>query len=283
MKLTNKYNLPETIVNAIGKQYKPKPNRFSVSDMTSPPQIRHLKIEHWDKLESDSSEKMWMLMGNAVHYVLMKGAPIDSLSEEKMEVQEGDVTIVGKADLWHNGEISDWKITSVWSFILGDKPDWEAQLNLYKWLYGLKGLEVNKLTINAILRDWQKSKSLADKSYPKIPFQSVNVRMWRHQELTEFVLKAITDLSKPIPRPCTPKEQWSKPIRYALMQPDRKKAIRVFDTEEEAYDLLGMQSESKHCYIVKRQGSKIRCESYCPVRDVCEQRKREQHETPDTP
>ncbi len=280
MIITNKYNLPETIINAIGENWKPKENRFSVTDLTSPPQIRYLKIKHWDKLEEDASERLWALLGNAVHYVLYKGSPDDSFSEEKMEVPiEGGITIVGKSDLWHNGEVSDYKITSVYSFLLGDKPEWEATLNLYAWLFLRMGLEVKKLTINAILRDWQKSKLLTDKDYPPIPFQSVNVKIWNEEKLKEFIQKAITDLTAINPRECSNLEQWARPTTFAVMKEDNKKALRVLNTFEEAEKWLiiadNNKSNKNKLEIVERKGQKIRCESYCPVKEVCEQRKRE--------
>ena len=276
MKLSNSYNLPETIVNAVGKQYKPKANRFSVSDLTTPPQIRYLKTKHWDELEEDVSDKLWMLLGSAVHYILEKGSPENALSEEKMEIKIGDVTFVGKPDLLHNDEISDWKICSVYSFLLGDKPEWEAQLNLYKFLFAQKGLNVSKLTIHAILRDWQKSKSLQDADYPKIPFMSVDIPIWDSARVATFINKAISDLSAEVPRECTPEEQWAKPTQYAVQDPKKKRALRVLDSFEDAEKWMKAQPDSAKLNIAQRLGSKARCEGYCPVSKHCEQYKREE-------
>ena len=41
-------------------------------------------------------------------------------------------------------DVVDYKVTSVWSLLLGEKPEWEKQLNTYAWL-----IEKNK---NATVR-----------------------------------------------------------------------------------------------------------------------------------
>ena len=276
MKITNKHNLPEAIYNAVKDVWPPKPNRFSVTDMTTPPLVRQLKIKHWDELEEDASDRLWMLLGNAVHYILEKGSPANSLSEEKMVIDYRGITLVGKSDLYHNTEVSDWKVTSVYSFLLGDKPEWEAALNIYKWMFTRLGFGVDKLTINAILRDHVKSKSLVDADYPPIPFMSVDVTIWPVEMVEAFISKAVADLREDIARPCSFEEQWGKPTTYAVMKDGRKTAIRVLPSAEEAEQyLIDKKLGNKH-YIETRQGSKIRCELYCPVRDFCTQKRAEE-------
>jgi hypothetical protein len=34
--------------------------------------------------------------------------------------------------------------------------------------------------------------------------------------------------------PCTPEERWGRPTRFAVMKQGQKRAVRVFDTREEA-------------------------------------------------
>lgn len=53
MRITNNYNLPLAIYQAIvGKERRNlKPDRFSVTDLINPPQVRKLKIKHWDGIK----------------------------------------------------------------------------------------------------------------------------------------------------------------------------------------------------------------------------------------
>ena len=53
--------------------------------------------------------------------------------------------------------VLDYKCTSVWSIIYG-KKELHNQLNFYAWLVEQsKEIEVNRLQIVAVLRDWQRT------------------------------------------------------------------------------------------------------------------------------
>jgi hypothetical protein len=69
--------------------------------------------------------------------------------------------------------------------------------------------------------------------------------------------------------PCTPEERWERPTRYALMKKGRKRAIKLYDTEEDAN---GAVKEKDH-YVEYRKGESVRCENYCPVKEFCNQYK----------
>jgi len=70
---------------------------------------------------------------------------------------------------------------------------------------------------------------------------------------------------------CSDEEQWAKPTVYAVMKEGRKSALKLCSSEEEARTLL----DEKGTYLQVRPGEKTRCESYCQVRDFCEQYQRE--------
>lgn len=270
MKYTNIYNLPESIFNVLTQgSHRPVPNRYSASDIKDPPWMRMLKERNWDNIEQDISDMMWMLMGLAPHYILQGGAPADALAEEKMTVDLDGFTIVCIPDLWQNKEITDWKITSVYSFLLGDKPEWEKQLNIYKWMYGKHGFETDKLTIHAILRDWQKSKTLTNPNYPKIAFHSVDIPVWT-DEYTEGVIRDWV-AGMDIPEPCSDEARWARPTTWAVMEGGRKTALRVMNTEDEAWGWLKNYDckKGKNYNVVERKGEYIRCKSYCNVAPFC--------------
>jgi hypothetical protein len=275
MKITNNYNLPPVFVELAQKwQYKPKPNRIGVTEFCDAPQIRYLKIKHWDELEIDVSEMLWMFLGGAVHSVLEKADIENALTEEKLEVKlTDDITLVGKPDLLHNIEIHDYKVCSAYAFLLGSKPEWERQLNLYRWMYFKHGFKVDKLKIHAILRDWTKSKTYSNNDYPEIPFQTVNIPIWDDKTMEEYLIKRIDTHTDNFP-PCHPSEQWERPTQFAVMKEGRKSALRVLDTLEEAEKWI-VDADKGKLSIVERKWQKIRCQEYCLVRNVCPQRKGE--------
>lgn len=283
MQITNKFNLPETIYKAVSKVYAPNPDRLSVTDLIGPPLIRQLKIKHWDELQEDASDRLWALLGQSVHYILDSNADPNALTEEKLEHQYNGLTIVGKSDNYKDGVITDYKVTSVWSYLLGGHKDWETQLNCYAWLWGKHNFLVANLIVNAILRDWQRSK-LRDPDYPRIPFVCVGLPLWEFGFQEEYI-KSRVELHKAEPLECTPEEKWEKPTTHAVMKKGRKSALRVLDSQDSALEWINKNGLMRKEYedesteficepkpgisIAERPGEYTRCKSYCPVRSVC--------------
>jgi hypothetical protein len=67
--------------------------------------------------------------------------------------------------------------------------------------------------------------------------------------------------------PCTPEEMWEKPTTWALKKKGGVRAIKVYETQEEAESAL----DPKVHEIEVRLGSRTRCESFCPVNTYCQQ------------
>ena len=274
MKITNIHNLPDSIYSAVSKYiYKPNPSRISVTDLINAPQIRQLKIKHWDQLEEDASDRFWALLGSSIHSVLERTNIDNSLSEEKLSYTFSanfeDWTIAGRPDLWINNEIHDYKVTSVWSYIYG-KPEWEIQLNVYAWLFDKFSFRTNKLKIYAILRDWQRNKALGNNDYPVIPFAEIGVLLWPLKKTEEYIKQRL-ELHSKTDVPCTPADQWEKPTKWALMKKGNKRATKIFDKYEIA-ERVRMDKDDKTLYVEERKGSKPRCEDYCIVRNFCNQK-----------
>jgi hypothetical protein len=67
--------------------------------------------------------------------------------------------------------------------------------------------------------------------------------------------------------PCTPAEMWEKPTTYALKKKGGVRAIKVYETQEEAEKAFDPKAHE----IEVRLGSRTRCESFCPVNTYCQQ------------
>lgn len=268
MQVTNNYHLPEQIVNAVTfSTREPSDNVISVTELIGPSWIRHLKRKHWQELSEDASDRLWALLGQSVHYIVDKHELTNSISEERLSCEFNGYKITGQADNY-NGEtktIEDWKVTSVWSFLNGVKAEWEAQLNIYALMWRKAGFEVDRLNINAILRDWQQGRAHGD-DYPPIPFVVVPVNVWPIEKIEAFIRGRI--LAHAAPCECSPDEKWRKETVYAVMKEGRKSAVKLHDTifgaEKHAAEL-----GAKHS-VVERPGECTRCKSYCPVREFCE-------------
>lgn len=282
MKFSNKYNLPKSLVDVIvNKTYDisdSNPKRISVTTLINPPRQRILAVKHWKEIEDDVANHIWKVVGNACHYILTETDKSMRIVEEKMEEIVEDITIVAKPDLynWDSQSIEDWKITSIWSLKLGDKEDWENQLNCYAWLLRRKGLPVKNVDINAILKDWRKNEIMKYDDYPKVPFERRSIKLWTFEKQEEYIKQRVKLYKEQMNLPleqvaiCSPKERWKKEDAYAIYKNKLKKASRVLDTKEEAEEWAATNIKTPDTYnLEKRPGLDLKCSDYCNVSKFC--------------
>ena len=66
--ITNKHNLPQTIVDAVALSNAPIGGDISIPALIDAPQIRQLRKVH--RVDEDVTERVWSLFSNAVHHIL---------------------------------------------------------------------------------------------------------------------------------------------------------------------------------------------------------------------
>lgn len=284
MRITNKYNLPQTIVNAIERPtYTKGSASLSVTELIGPPQLVALKHKHADELESDAADMVWSLFGSAVHSILEQGADDDHVLEERLYASVGDWTISGAVDVQRHRDsgvdVLDYKVVKAYS-VMNEKIEWEQQLNCYAWLIRQnKKLPIHSLAIVAIVRDWSAREAQRSADYPQAPVVVLPIRRWSPVEQDEYIASRVAlhqeayvavELDGEV-RPCTPAEMWEKPTSWALMKEGRKTAVKV------AWDGPPVVPDNKH-YIEVREGERTRCKSYCPVSNFCTQWRQHQNE-----
>ena len=274
MKITNKFGLPEPLASALGNDKYKQVGDISVTGLIKPPKVRVLEKRHWNDLEEDISERVYRFLGSSVHEVFSRGNTDNALSEERLSVEIEGWKVSGQLDFYHaDGTLSDYKVTSVYSFMLGDKIEWEQQLNCYAYLLNHAGFPVKSLRIVAILRDWQASK--VAEGYPPAPAISVPVELWDLQNTEDFICSRVQDhknaekLSDDEIKICSPKERWERPTTWALKKKKNIRATKVFDSEETAKEALEWMPDKKDMEIVKRPGESVRCLRYCSVSKFC--------------
>lgn len=307
-KITNKELLPRLLVHAVTHdRYEPGHGDISVTSLIAPAQQRVLRLKHAAELEEDASMRVWSLLGSAVHYVI-ENAEIamrtagewndNNICEERFywpmpSIDDGPgKTLSAQIDLFEDGELNDFKLTSVWTIkdaIQNGKDEWDAQLNIQRYLLEKNGIEVEKLWIIAIARDWNKSGLMRDpQGYPP-RVAKIEIPMWSMQKTEDYIMsRMVAHFGKNTPQ-CTPKECWEKPTQFALMKKGRKSAVRVLDSYSEAMGyaddkgfvewqatLPDGQPEpilTGDHYIEERIGDRNRCKDYCDVADFCQQYK----------
>lgn len=86
MKITNKYNLPETLVQAVSLDTHILKGDISVTTLIDAPKIRYLRKQNKLDLEQDVSEMIWSLFGTAVHHILERANVVEVRKKAFMEV-----------------------------------------------------------------------------------------------------------------------------------------------------------------------------------------------------
>ncbi len=281
MKITNKHNVPETLVALASRDYYSKGRAdYSVTEIISPPRIQRLRRQHYENMEQDVSDMLWQLLGSALHVVAERGAADNHITEERIIADIGDVKLSGAIDIQKVTPegiiITDYKFTSAWA-LRQDKPEWEAQQNIYAWLVEkVKGKKVIGVQICALIRDWSRREASVKADYPQAPIQVLELPLWPLERTEEYIKERIeahrmskvqADWGDELP-PCSDDDRWVRETKYAVKREGRKTAIRVFDTQHEADEL----AEKEKGYVEVRKGEAIRCTgNFCGVAQWCSQ------------
>ena len=281
MKITNKFNVPETLVALAKRNYYSKgKSDYSVTEIISPPQIQVLRRKHWSEMEQDVTDQIWSMLGSALHVVAERGQTAGHVTEERLSVTIDDVVLSGAIDLQHEEEgqvvITDYKFTSAWA-LRQDKPEWEAQQNIYAWLVSkVKDRPVKAVRICALIRDWSRREAQNKADYPQAPVQVIELPLWPLEKTEAYIRERIelhreakvkNDWEEELP-PCSEDERWLRGTTYAVKKEGRKTAVRVFDDEEQAKAL----AEEVKGFVEIRKGEAVRCTgNFCGVNKWCKQ------------
>ena len=280
MRVTNKYNLPETIMNVIERPaYTKGGAHISATELLNSPRIVQLKRKYWEFIETDASEMVWALFGSAVHNLLEHGKGENHIVEQRLHTEIDGWHLSGAIDLQEIEEdgvnIKDYKVTGAWS-VMNEKQDWHNQLNVYAYLVeAVAKKPVKSLGIVAIVRDWA-ARDTVKENYPQAPIVVIDIPLWPMEQREAFIKERIglhaeayfhkeSDGELPL---CSESDMWEKPTSYAVIKPGAARAKSVHKTLEEAQHAL---NQVKGYELETRQGERTRCAKYCQVSGFCTQ------------
>lgn len=276
MKITNKYNLPEAMVDLVQKDLHEPSENYGVTTLLKPTRMTILERRHWNEMEEDVSNMVNVTLGSAVHSLLEK---MDKTGFAEMKLKEGK--LVGVVDLYdkENFTIVDYKTATCWKIIYKDFDDWKWQGLMYAHLLTKAGHYVKALKFHAILKDWsprdKRQADLKGNFYPE-----TQVYTWYHEitteelKLAEDFINQKLDLLERAEKVSDDElydceDTWYTGDKYAVYKKSTDaRAQRILDTEEEAKDYITNKMNGVG-EIVYRQGEHRRCQDYCPVCKWC--------------
>jgi hypothetical protein len=270
-KITNIHNLPAAIVAAVQNDPYTGGGDISTTKLIDSPQVRVLSGKHYESLTVDVSERVWALLGQAVHTILERAG----LREEGMVVEErlyADVNgwqVSGQVDRMHldQATLSDYKVTTVYK--KNGSDSWTRQLNVLRWLAHKNGHRIDKLEVVAIFRDWRKTEAERNPDYPQTAIMTIPVPVWPLDEAEEYVTERVyihQAASRGEEVPCTDEERWFSGNTYALTKRGAKRATRI-STNPLDFGEVDYENYS----IEVRAGEYKRCQHYCDVSAFCAQ------------
>ncbi len=278
MTLTNRHSLPAALVSAVTWKWYQKEGHISATSLLKSPRQRWLQERHHADVTEDASDRIWALLGSAVHAILERQRVDNTLVEERLWGVIDGWTVTGQADVLDASMmLSDYKVTSVYSFLLGDKMEWEQQLNIYAWLYRHSGFAVERAQIVAILRDWRARDANRDTAYPPCPVMVKPITVWTIDEQRAFIearvaahksTEHVADDELPW---CSDEERWANPAQYALMKRGRNRAVRLYASRADAESALARTADRHEFRIDERPAESRRCENYCTAAPWCNQ------------
>tara|TARA_R110002020_G_scaffold94362_1_gene227160 strand:- start:6020 stop:7015 length:996 start_codon:yes stop_codon:yes gene_type:complete len=246
----------------------------------------------------DACEKSWSNRNNVLEALKLMGAAdgvVDSIRvnpEDPDSLEEGHLAIYveqraekeimnmivsGKYDLVLDGQLSDYKSTSVWTYIYGSKiEDYIKQGSIYKWLSPSK-ITGDTVTIHYIFTDWSASAARNDpKRYPQQRILSKEYPLWSIEE-TENWIKNKLELYQTLAHSsqeelpeCTDEELWATETKYKYYKNPEKtlKSTKNFSTMDAA---LIKKAEDGNVGTIKEVPGEVRACQYCPVAQICTQ------------
>lgn len=309
MLLTNIYNLPLSVsVFLASDDYDYVKEEWTISATSLLKSTRQIvlnsRLEH-ETLAMDISSLVSARMGSAYHSAIenawldpqkaleklsvsskvrerikinpesVKPGDIPVYIEQRNSKQVGRWTITGKYDLVIDGQLEDFKSTSVWTYLNQTNADkYSLQGSIYKWL-NPEIITSDYLQINYLFTDWSANQAKGGGNYPSLRVLSQRYPLLGLQETERFIKNKLRELELNWDKPeeelplCTDEELWRKESVWKYYsKEDAAKASKNFDNPHDAAFYLKQKGKG---YIKEVQGEVTACK-FCSAFTLCSQK-----------
>ena len=204
----------------------------------------------------------------------MQESSIPVYVEQRHETTVGDYIISGKYDLVLDGTLSDYKSTSVWTYIYDSNAmKYTQQGSIYKWLAPDR-ITDNKVSIQFIFTDWSAANAARDSKYPQSRVLTRDYPLWSTDRTENYIKDKLQDVTSLLDKPqeqlpqCTSEELWESATKYKYFKnPDAQRATKNFDSLDEANVRLATEGIG----TIKTVPGEAKACRYCEVVEVCDQ------------
>lgn len=196
--------------------------------------------------------------------------------EQRKYKEVAGAKVSGKFDFVAEGQVEDFKSTSVFTYINSTKDDdYILQGSIYRWL-APDIITSDQMRIHYIFMDWQSARA-REPGYPGNQIVSVAFPLLSLQETETFVVTKLNQIAffKDAPEDqlplCTDKELWRKAPQWKYYKNPQKmsRSTKNFDNQQDAYARLA--ADGNVGVVVEKPGEVMACK-YCPAYSVCSQK-----------
>jgi len=244
----------------------------------------------------DGIEKAWLT--NYEKCMRLLGYPqqvIESIRINPGDLEEGEIpiylerrgsreimgyTISGKFDLVLNGELNDFKSTSVYTYVKGSKDeDYCLQGSIYRWIHQDIVTE-DTIAIQFIFTDWQRAMAKSDPKYPQTRVLEHRVPLMSLEETEQWIRSRLRTLEEHAELPesklpyCSDKDLWRTDTVWkyyadpAKSTDPKARSTKNFDTALEANNFRASKGKG---IVVEKKGVVKAC-GYCAAFPICSQK-----------
>lgn len=211
-----------------------------------------------------------------VNPVVVQEGDIPIYLEQRGDITVGNWTISGKFDFVGDGALTDFKSTSVFTYInrTNDRK-YQIQGSIYKVIHSC--ITEPTLRINFWFTDWSKGKAKADKKYPQTPVMQYSVPLMSEAETMQYIRSFTSQLEQYEDAPeesipwCNSDDLWcGEPVYKYYKNPEKRdRATKNFDDKAEAYAYQAYEQKGVGI-VVEVPGKAVAC-NYCKGSAICSQ------------
>jgi hypothetical protein len=206
----------------------------------------------------------------------MQESSIPVYVEQRHEKKVGDYIISGKYDLVLDGTLSDYKSTSVWTYIYDSNAlKYTQQGSIYKWLAPDK-ITNNTVDIQFIFTDWSSSQAMRDSKYPQSRVITKSYPLWPVEQTDHYIKTKLDDITSLIGKSqeelpeCTSEELWESETKYKYFKNPNKMA-RATKNYSSLLEAQTRMADDGNVGVINTVKGEVKACRYCEVSGICEQ------------
>lgn len=178
-----------------------------------------------------------------------------------------DMTVNGQFDMVMDGQVVDYKNTSVFTYMHGSKiEDYKLQGSIYRWL-NPNLITDDKIKIIYIMHDWTSRDAKINPNYPQMPIIAVDYDLYSLDYIENFIKNKIQEIKNGGAPECVASLKLSDPVWQYFSKSDSKKAAKNFTNQADANHYVMTKGKG----FIKMKPQKATGCKYCKARSICKQ------------